>query len=88
MDDPNILAPWAKGHLRNVLKAGPGNDNGRPVVFKMPGANDNDQRLGFLDRDNVLWPTLVCAKCDLVRVHVWFIRGCNFISECRRHGLT
>ena len=73
MDDPNVLAPWAKGHLRNVPKAGSDNDNGRPVVYKVHGADDSEQQLGFLDRDNKLWSTLVCAKCDLVCAQVVFI---------------
>lgn len=81
IDDPNRLAPWAKGHLRNVPQAGSDNDNGRPVVFKMPDADDSDQRLGFLDRDNTLWPTLVCAKCDLVCVQVWFIIWCHLYQH-------
>ena len=81
MDDPNILAPWAKGHLRNVPKAGSDNDNGRPVVFKMLGADDSEQQLGFLNRDNKLWPTLVCARCDLVCVQVGFISGCHLFQH-------
>ena len=54
--DDEVLAPWARGHLRNVPQAGAGNEHGRPVVYK--GA-DGEEQLGFLDQR--LWPIPACS---------------------------
>ena len=55
--DDEVLAPWAKGHLRNVPQAGAGNEHGRPVVYR--GA-DGEEQLDFLDNDERLWPIRAC----------------------------
>ena len=55
--DGEVLAPWAKAHLRNRPQAGAGNEHGNPVVYR--GA-DGGEQLGFLDNDQRLWPTLAC----------------------------
>jgi len=53
--DDEVLAPWAKAHLRNRPQAG--NEHGNPVVYR--GA-DGGEQLGFLDNDERLWPILAC----------------------------
>ena len=55
--DDEVLAPWAKAHLRNRPQVGAGNEHGNPVVYR--GA-DGGEQLGFLDNDERLWPILAC----------------------------
>ena len=51
--DDEVLAPWAKAHLRNRPQVGAGNEHGSPVVYR---AADGEEQLGFLDNDERLWP--------------------------------
>ena len=53
--DDQVLAPWAKAHLRNKPKDG--NEHGNPVVYV---GEDGGEQLGFLDNDERLWPILAC----------------------------
>ncbi len=53
MPDDEVLAPWARAHLRNRPQVGAGNEHGSPVVYR--GA-DGEEQLGFLDNDERLWP--------------------------------
>ena len=53
--DDQVLAPWAKAHLLNKPKAG--NEHGNPVVYY---GEDGEEKLGFLDNEERLWPILAC----------------------------